>query len=312
MDLWQSNVRQMVWHGLARIVARAGPWVLLPLATLPAQLPPPCPAPDAAGLLVRFLDVGQGDAALVTTSDGRTLLVDGGPSWTALRGALVASAGRVPRVVDLLLVSHNHADHIGGLPTLLRTARVANTVENGVPATTAVYGRLLDALERSGTRLLAPTRRTLTLGTATVALLPPLPGAATQNLASVGAVVTHGQFRLLFTGDAEPRQLAWWQRSGYLGPVTVVKVPHHGSRNGTTAAMARSTRPQLAVVSAGRGNRYGHPHAEVVARWQGVGAQVLLTARNGTLVVRGCANGSVHAAAEGPRVDAPTSKRRRR
>jgi beta-lactamase superfamily II metal-dependent hydrolase len=287
-------------------------WVLVPLAALPAQPPPPCPAPDRAGLLVRFLDVGQGDAALVTTSDGRTLLVDGGPSWPALRGALVASAGRVPRVVDLLLISHNHADHIGGLPTLLRSARVANTVENGVPATTAVYGRLLDALERSGTRLLAPTRRTLTLGTAAVTLLPPLPGAATQNLASVGAVVTHGQFRVLFTGDAEPRQLAWWQRSGYLGPVTVVKAPHHGSRNGTTAAMARITRPQLAVVSAGRGNRYGHPHAEVVARWRGVGTQVLQTAQQGTLVVRGCANGSVHAAAEGPRVDAPTSKRRRR
>ncbi len=285
---------------------------MLPVAAIGAQLPPPCPAPDTAGLLVRFLDVGQGDAALLTTGDGRTMLVDGAPTWPALRRALVASTGTIPGTIDLLLVSHNHADHIGGLPALLRLARVANAVENGVPATTAVYGRLLDAFERTATRLLAPTRRTLTLGTATVMLLPPLPGAPTQNLASVGAEVTHGRFRVLFTGDAEPRQLAWWQRSGYLGPVTVVKVPHHGSRNGTTAAMARATRPQLAVISVGRGNRYGHPNAEVVAHWQGVGAQVLLTAENGTLVVRGCADGSVHAAAEGPRVDAPTSKRRRR
>jgi beta-lactamase superfamily II metal-dependent hydrolase len=280
--------------------------------SIAAQPPPPCPAPHPAGLLVRFMDVGQGDAALVSTSDGRTLLVDGGPTWPALRRVLVATTGRVPGTVDLLLVSHNHQDHIGGLPTLLRTARVTNTVENGVAAATATYGRLLDALERSGTRLLAPTRRTLTLGTATVTLLPPLPGAATQNLASVGAVVTHGQFRVLFNGDAEPRQLAWWQRSGYLNPVTVVKVPHHGSRNGTTAAMARITRTQLAVISAGRGNRYGHPHAEVVSRWQGVGARVVQTAQLGTIVVRGCADGSMHVAAEGPRVDAPTTRRRRR
>jgi beta-lactamase superfamily II metal-dependent hydrolase len=280
--------------------------------SIAARPPAPCPAPHPAGLLVRFLDVGQGDAALITTSDGRTLLVDGGPSWPALRGALVATAGRVPPTVDLLLISHNHQDHIGGLPTLLRTLRVANTVENGVPATTATYGRLLDALERSGTRLLAPTRRTLTLGTASVTLLPPLPGAATQNLASVGALVAHGQFRMLFTGDAEPRQLAWWHRSGYLGPVAVVKVPHHGSRNGTTAAMVRATRPQFAVISSGHGNRYGHPHAEVVARWQGVGARVVQTAQQGTLVVRGCANGSVNVAAEGPRVDAPTTRWRRR
>jgi competence protein ComEC len=130
------------------------------------------------------------------------------------------------------------------------------------------------------------------VGTTTVALLPPLPGATTQNLASVGAVLTHGRFSVLFAGDAEPKQLAWWLRQGYVPRVTVVKVPHHGSRNGTTAAFARATRPAVAVVSAGRGNRYGHPHREGVARWSAVGATVILTALAGTIAVRGCADGT--------------------
>jgi beta-lactamase superfamily II metal-dependent hydrolase len=268
--------------------------LLLPLVAVVSLGQPParCPAPDSAGLLVRFLDVGQGDAALATTPDGRTIMMDGAPTWTALQRALRQGAGGVPATVDLLVLSHNHQDHIGGVPTLLRRTTVRNVVENDLPSATATYAKVLTALQQTGPRLLAPTRRTLSVGTTTVALLPPLPGATTQNLASVGAVLTHGRFSVLFAGDAEPKQLAWWLRQGYVPRVTVVKVPHHGSRNGTTAAFARATRPAVAVVSAGRGNRYGHPHPEGVARWSAVGATVILTALAGTIAVRGCADGT--------------------
>lgn len=268
--------------------------LLLPLAAalVTAQPPPRCPAPDSAGLLVRFLDVGQGDAAVATTADGRTIVIDGAPNWKALAQAMLRDAGGIPATVDLLVLSHNHQDHIGGAPTLLQRVAVGNVVENDLPSATATYRRLLAALEQRNTRLLAPTRRTLTVGTTTVALLPPLPGSTTQNLASVGALLSHGRFAVLFTGDAEPGQLSWWLQQGYVAPVTVVKVPHHGSRNGTTAAFARATRPALAVISAGRNNRYRHPHPDVVARWQTVGATVWNTAWSGTVAVRGCADGT--------------------
>jgi competence protein ComEC len=272
--------------------------LLLPLVAVVSLVPPParCPAPDSAGLLVRFLSVGQGDAAVSTTPDGRTIMVDGAPTWSALHRALRQGGGGVPASVDLLVLSHNHQDHIGGVPTLLRRVAVRNVVENGLPSATATYGQLLTTLQQAGPRLLAPTRRTLTVGTTTVALLPPLPNATTQNLASVGALLSYGRFSVLFAGDAEPRQLAWWLRQRYVPRVTVVKVPHHGSRNGTTAAFARATRPAVAVISAGRNNRYRHPHPEGVARWQAVGATVMQTTLAGTIAVRGCSDGTYRVA----------------
>lgn len=259
------------------------------------QLPPACPAPDTSGLLARFLDIGQGDAALLETGDGKRVLVDGGPSAGRLRPLLQA---RRVRALDLVVASHHHLDHIGGLPALFRQLPVANMLENGMPATTRIYRDLLTALEAGGTRLLRADERILTLGTMQLRVLPPLAGADDQNLASVGLIASHGAFRILFTGDAEVAALDAWVRAGRIPEVTVVKAAHHGSENGTTAQLVAATKPRLVVISAGRGNSYGHPHAITLMRWQAPGRQILRTDRDGTITIRGCRDGSTRVVAE--------------
>lgn len=247
-----------------------------------------CARPDTAGVELRFLDVGQGDAALVVTSDGRRALIDGGPDADLLEAYLTRD--RVDRL-DLVIASHHHLDHIGGLPSVLRTRTVANVVENGMPTTTQIYGRLVDALGRSGARVLGATARDLTLGTTTVRILPPWSGARDQNDASVGVIVSHGAFRALFTGDAETRALEAWLRDGRIPRVQVAKAGHHGSRNGVTPALVAAAAPSLVVISVGEANRYGHPHGEALAAWRAPGRRLVRTDLEGTVRVRGCADG---------------------
>lgn len=239
-------------------------------------------------MLIRFLDVGQGDAALIRTSDGRHLLIDGGPIESLLEA--YRTRYRIAQV-DLLVASHNHLDHIGGLPALIARIPVTNAMENGMPATTRIYGRFVDALTRRGTRVLRAEARTLTLGTASVNVLPPWRDADAQNDASVGVVVRYGAFSALFTGDAELGALEAWTRAGAIPAVTVAKVGHHGSRNATTAALVRAAHPSLAVISVGEDNRYHHPHPEALALWSSPSRRILRTDQEGTVTVRGCRDG---------------------
>jgi beta-lactamase superfamily II metal-dependent hydrolase len=249
-----------------------------------------CARPDTAGVEIRFLDVGQGDAALVVTSDGRRALIDGGPDPDLLNAYLTRD--RIDRL-DLVIASHNHLDHIGGLPEVFASRAVTNVVENGMPATTRIYGRFVDAMARRGSRVLAATPRELTLGTATFQILPPWSAAADQNDASVGVIVSHGAFRALFTGDAETRALDAWIRDLRISRVQVAKAGHHGSRNGVTPALVRAASPGLVVISVGEANRYRHPHPEALAAWRAPGRRILRTDLEGTIRVRGCADGRV-------------------
>jgi len=218
-------------------------------------------------LELRFLNVGQADAVLIRES-GRTALVDAGSS--AVLGYL-----RALRIdtIDLVVASHNHADHIGGMTAVLGGTVVRYYLDNGVPHTTATYQRTIQAVSTSGAQYLRPTARTITLGSARIRILPP-PTSGDQNNSSVGLLVQHGDFRALLTGDSELPELQYWLSNDSVPRVHVVKVAHHGSWNGTSAAWVEATRPQVAVISVGTGNSYGHPSPGVIQQWEGVGARV--------------------------------------
>ena len=199
----------------------------------------------------------------------------------------------------------NHHDHIGGLPAVLTSLVVTNVLENGLPATTRSYANLVAALERSGARVLRAEARELDVGSLKVRVIPPL-DRNSQNIASVGAVASFGDFRVLFTGDAEAPALHLWTSQGLIPAVTAVKVGHHGSGNGTTPELVAAARPQLAVVSVGARNSYGHPAPGVLALWSSSEAQILRTDVHGTVTVRGCADGTFSVATAVPSIRAGT------
>lgn len=240
----------------------------------------------AQQLQLHFIDVGQGDATLLVTPEGRTMLVDAGRG-----GARVAERLRAFGVdtIDLLVVSHNHDDHMGGVPDLLATIPVRNYMDNGVPSA-RTYRLYEESVRRSGARYLQAASRTITLGSVRIRVLAPpddrMPLAQTeQNNRSIGLLIQYGAFRALLTGDAQAEELGYWLAVDSVPAVTVLKVAHHGSHNGTTPAWVARTSPRLAVISLGAGNAYGHPAPSVLVAWCGAGAMVLRTDWSGSIAI---------------------------
>ncbi|PYO87630.1 MAG: hypothetical protein DMD38_01270 [Gemmatimonadetes bacterium] len=239
----------------------------------------------AQQLEIHFLNVGQGDAAIVQEG-GHTAIIDVGPS-----GISAYLTTFHIDTIDLVVASHPHADHIGGMPELLRSHVVRFYLDNGIPHTTAIYRRTVDAVRASGAQYLNATSRTITLGAAQLHVLAPPPNTTINN-GSVGILMEYGQFRALFTGDSEQDELRYWLTSGAIRHVNVLKVAHHGSPNGTSANWIAATKPQAAVISVGAGNSYGHPSSFVIAAWENAGARVYRTDCDGTVFVVANEDGS--------------------
>jgi beta-lactamase superfamily II metal-dependent hydrolase len=255
---------------------------------------------SAQSLELYFLDVGQGDAVLIREG-GKTALIDAGPDGRVL--AFLRALG--VDTLDLVVASHNHADHIGGMTGVLAGTVVRYYLDNGIPHTTATYQRTIHAVRASGAQYLQATRRSITLGSARLRILTPSP-SRDHNNSSVGVLVEYGTFRALLTGDSEIGELEHWLRADSVPRVQVLKVAHHGAGNGTSLAWAHATQPWVAVISVGQPNRYGHPSASVVAAWEGVGARVYRTDTHGTLLVYADRGGSfsIRTAALTPRAAA--------
>jgi len=190
--------------------------------------------------------------------------------------------------VGVAIASHNHSDHIGGLPAVLTSFRPPYYMDSGVPASTQAYARVLEAVAAAGSQLLEPTARRVLVGDVSFTIVAP-PGIPDwdQNDNSIGLVAEYGAFRLSLAGDAEPREWAWWRTHDpeWLQPVHVHKASHHGSINGDTAEGIAALSPEVVIVSAGAGNSYGHPDQAALQLYAAAGAQVYRTDLHGTIIV---------------------------
>lgn len=253
----------------------------------PAPATAALPLPSDTVLGVTFLDVGQGDAVLLQAPEGQTALVDAGRDdivpWLREMG--------VERI-DLLVATHPHADHIGGMAGVIRSMPVRFYMDNGQAHSTATYRRLMTTLdERPEITYLEAVPRTISLGSAEIEVLPLLPtGTTDHNNRSVALVVRFGEFRALLSGDSEVRQLTHLVGLGVVPVVTVLKAPHHGSDNGVTAEFLAAAQPEVVVISVGR-NGYGHPRPAALRAFAGVGATVLRTDVEGHVAILGRRDG---------------------
>jgi len=270
-------------------------------AVLAAVLVAGCPrresirtVPSPGGqVAVTFLDVGQGDAALVRFPDGSEWLVDGGPpgSEDRLRRLVAGPDGTRLRAV---VASHPHSDHIGGLVELVRETPPEEALDSGFLHPTPTLREYLRALRersvrvrrvRAGDAIDHPS------GARIEFLAPPSPLlAGTDSDANNNSIVfrlTWGRTRFLFTGDLEGpgRERIYRSRFAEWLPAEVLKVAHHGSRDGTDDEWLRRVRPRIAVISCGAENEYGHPHPETLAALARHGVTVYRTDRDGDITL---------------------------
>ncbi|WP_419941078.1 DNA internalization-related competence protein ComEC/Rec2 [Candidatus Palauibacter sp.] len=267
---------------------------------------------DRGTALVCTLDVGQGDAAVVRTGAGRWLVFDAGPggafaaAGTASgRPAMSDAGGRVvvpflhsmgARTVELFAISHPHLDHFGGAAAVFAELRVRRVFDPGVPEPSAAYLAFLERVEEEGASWHAPRAGDrLRIDDVELEILWPEEEAGTDaNEGSLSFRLTVHGFRYVNTGDAsEPVERSILARLAPDRPeADLLKLGHHGSRTSTSLEWLRATGPDIALISAGRGNRYGHPHAVTLARLDSARvARVWRTDVDGPLCVESDADG---------------------
>ena len=241
---------------------------------------------ETGEMYVHFIDVGQGDAILIET-DNVTILIDGG----------VRSAGEIVvqylvqrgiRELDLVIGTHPHADHIGGLIEVLRNFKVHSVIDAGVPHTTITFDDYLTEIEKQVATghcsYETPQGQVVTAGALTLTVLGPGRDLGSLNDNSVVARVDFGRTSFLFTGDAERASEEHLLSLGVNLGADVLKVGHHGSRTSTTPAFLQAVSPAHAVIQVGEGNRYGHPNEEVLQRLVSAGVSIYRTDQHGTVV----------------------------
>ena len=237
---------------------------------------------QAGTLTVTWLDVGQGDAAVIQCG-GQTMLIDGGkPEKSSYIYAWLQQHGL--SYLDVIVATHVDADHIGGLSGALNYASVGTAYCPVTTGTTETFQSFVKYLAQRGKQITVPTAgETFTLGGAQVQILGPLHSAEDSNDNSIVLKVSFGATSFLFTGDAERTEEQDLLNAGVNLQSTVLKVGHHGSDTSTSYPFLRAVAPQYAVISVGAGNSYGHPTEAVLSRLRDAGVTTFRTDMQGEI-----------------------------
>ncbi|MCL5961685.1 MAG: DNA internalization-related competence protein ComEC/Rec2 [Chloroflexi bacterium] len=240
--------------------------------------------------VVSFLDVGQGDAILMQTASGRRVLVDGGPSPSAISNLLGRRLPFWDRSIDLVVLTHANEDHLAGLTEVIERQDVKLVLEPAVPSTSASYLRWLESIRRRNVKAIAARAgQEIPLDEESrLLVLNPQSEFETGdkvdlNENSVVLKLVVGNVSVLLTGDAGKEAQGRMLSSGQDLWATILKVPHHGAAGSLDAGFLDAVRPAVAVISVGASNRFGHPGAETLSRLEGI--KVYRTDIDGTVDV---------------------------
>lgn len=294
----KRNLRQSILLPVLLILAVAGAslaWILLSSDTSPTS------GNVVEGIQVHVLDVGNADCMYITAGD-RHMLIDAGDKENA--GIIISYLEeRKVRKLDLVVATHPHADHIGGMAAVLTRFEVGNFLLSFMPEgyepTTQTYLNLLQTLDERDIPVtdVKPGDQ-FTLGEMVVDILGPVRDFTDINNQSVVCKVTFGDQQFLFMGDAEREAEQALLEAGADLTADFIKIGHHGSRTSTQKAFIRQVNPSVAVIPCGAGNSYGHPHEETIDLLNSLKLAVYRSDIHGTIVVSGTGQGELKVSTE--------------
>ncbi len=232
---------------------------------------------------IHFIDVGQGDAALVLC-DGNAMLIDGGESSESSKIYAYLQAHSIDSL-DYIVATHAHSDHIGGLSGALNYASVGMALCPVTSYTSKAFNSFVKYLDAQGVSITVPTPGlSFSLGSASVQVLGPQKEYDDPNDTSIVMRIVYGNTSFLFTGDAERTAEADILEAGYDLSATVLKVGHHGSDTSTSYPFLREIMPEFAVIQVGTGNSYGHPAENTLSKLRDAGVKIYRNDLQGIII----------------------------
>ena len=243
-------------------------------------------------LTVSFLDIGQGDAIFIDSPQHGRVLIDGGKNRKVL-SELTKVLPFGDKRIDIVIATHPDLDHIRGLPEVVDRYDVSIFLESGVPSNNSTYEELLKMVsDKNISKLLARRGMIINFGDgAKLYILYPLPNTDLKNFdpndASIVAKLVYGKESFLLTGDAEIKtENALVHIDGSKLKSDVLKAGHHGSKTSSSLPFVEQVLPVTTIISAGLNNSYGHPHQEVLDRFNEIGSTILNTALVGSITFK--------------------------
>lgn len=235
---------------------------------------------------IHFINTGNSDAILIE-NQGYFAMIDTGDTDDDVKVKSYLQKQGVKRL-EYLVLTHYHADHIGGADTLLSDFEVGTTLVPNGDANTQVYRDYINALSHKGLKPSVPLEGAkFELGSATLTVYNTAGGNRNENNNSLVVVYENGEDRALFTGDAE----AEVENQLSIGDIELLKVGHHGSKTSSSPSFINQIQPEYAVILTGQPNQYGHPHQETLSLFESKGIPVYRTDEQGDIVFTSTGHG---------------------
>ncbi|WP_163971018.1 ComEC/Rec2 family competence protein [Oceanobacillus halotolerans] len=238
-----------------------------------------------SNLEVHFIDVGQGDSVLVKTPNDKVILIDGGRPKVGKRVVNYLEDHHVNEI-DLMISTHPDIDHIGGLIDVMKQFKVKQILDSGKLHSTATYAKYINEIRKQDIpfKLAEQGKKVKLDSELEIRILNSYQGMKTNNQSSIALKMTYGEIDFLLMGDVEKKQEEQMLRS-YDVQAEIVKVAHHGSDTSTSLPFLYAVGPEVAMITYGENNDFGHPVNRVIDNLKQVGASIYSTATYGNVSI---------------------------